>query len=43
MTDSHPLPRAMSTVLAKALRTSPVVVLSGSRQTGKSTLARSLS
>lgn len=42
VTDLHPLPRAMSGVAAKALRTSPVVVLSGSRQTGKSTLARSL-
>lgn len=34
------LPRALGDVLEHALRTSPVVVLGGSRQTGKSTLAR---
>lgn len=42
MTDLHPLPRAMSASVAKSLRASPVVVLTGSRQTGKSTLAQTL-
>jgi len=34
------LPRALGPTLASALRASPVVVLGGARQTGKSTLAR---
>ena len=34
------LPRLLTPQLAKALRSSPVVVLGGARQTGKSTLAR---
>jgi predicted AAA+ superfamily ATPase len=34
------LPRALGPSLARALRSSPVVVLGGARQTGKSTLAR---
>jgi hypothetical protein len=38
--DDQPLPRLLASPLAKALRSSPVVVLGGSRQTGKSTLAR---
>ncbi len=38
--DRSPLPRLLAPQLAKALRSSPVVVLGGSRQTGKSTLAR---
>jgi predicted AAA+ superfamily ATPase len=35
-----PLPRAASDVLARLAATAPVVVLTGARQTGKSTLAR---
>ena len=34
------LPRLLAPQVLKALRTSPVVVLGGSRQTGKSTLVR---
>jgi predicted AAA+ superfamily ATPase len=34
------LRRALGPALARALRSSPVVVLGGARQTGKSTLAR---
>jgi predicted AAA+ superfamily ATPase len=34
------LPRLLAPAVQKALRTSPVVVLGGSRQTGKSTLVR---
>ncbi len=37
--DDHPLPRLLAPHLAAALRSSPVVVLTGARQTGKSTLA----
>ena len=36
------LPRAASAAIAVALRTSPVVVVLGARQTGKTTLVRSL-
>src|SRR5262249_51544916 len=41
---SHPdvLPRAASSAVAHALRTSPVAVVLGARQTGKTTLVRSL-
>lgn len=39
--DSHSLPRAAAIALARHLRAMPVAVLSGARQTGKSTLARS--
>jgi predicted AAA+ superfamily ATPase len=39
MSDST-LPRLLAPQLARALRSSPVVVLGGSRQTGKTTLAR---
>ena len=35
-------PRALDEVLARAVRTMPVVVVSGARQTGKSTLVRDL-
>jgi len=42
MTDLHRLPRTMAAVVARALRTAPVVVLGGARQTGKSTLAQAL-
>ena len=41
MVDSHYLPRVASGLLERALAASPVVVLMGARQTGKSTLARS--
>ena len=41
MVDSHYLPRAASSLLERALAASPVVVLMGARQTGKSTLAQS--
>ena len=41
MVDSHYLPRVASGLLERALDASPVVVLMGARQTGKSTLARS--
>ena len=40
MNDLQQLPRLLAPPLAKALRSFPVVVLGGSRQTGKSTLAR---
>lgn len=40
MDDSAELPRLLASPLAAALRASPVVVLTGARQTGKSTLAR---
>ena len=36
------LPRAAATAIERALRTAPVVVLLGARQTGKTTLVRSL-
>ncbi len=39
--DRTPLPRALENSLGRALRSSPVVMVGGSRQTGKSTLARS--
>jgi predicted AAA+ superfamily ATPase len=41
MNDAH-VPRRMAAVVERALRTFPVVVLTGARQTGKSTLARRL-
>lgn len=41
MVDAPLVPRLLTPLLAKALRSFPVVVLGGSRQTGKSTLARS--
>ena len=41
MVDSHYLPRAASGLLERALAASPVIVLMGARQTGKSTLVRS--
>ena len=41
MVDPHYLPRAASGLLERALAASPVVVLMGARQTGKSTLAQS--
>ena len=41
MVDSHYLPRVASGLLERALDASPVIVLMGARQTGKSTLARS--
>lgn len=40
MSNHSTLPRALVSPLESALRASPVVVLGGSRQTGKSTLAR---
>lgn len=39
MSDSRTLPRVLASPLAAALRASPVVVLTGARQTGKTTLA----
>lgn len=42
MKDFQELPRLLASPLARALETFPVVVLTGSRQTGKSTLARRL-
>lgn len=36
------LPRAVQTPLSHAARTMPVVVVTGARQTGKSTLVREL-
>ena len=41
MDDSQYLPRIASGLLKSALLASPVVVLIGARQTGKSTLVRS--
>jgi len=41
--DQHILPRALQSALDLALRSFPVVVVTGSRQTGKSTLVRDLS
>ena len=41
MVDMHYLPRVASGLLERALDASPVVVLMGARQTGKSTLAQS--
>ena len=41
MVDSHYLPRIASGLLERALAASPVVVLMGARQTGKSTLVQS--
>ena len=40
MNDPQLLPRALQATLDLALRTFPVVVVTGSRQTGKSTLVR---
>jgi len=40
--NDHPLPRLLEPRLRRALATSPVVVLTGSRQTGKSTLVQSI-
>lgn len=40
MVNSGDLPRLLAGPLAEALRSAPVVVLTGARQTGKSTLAR---
>ncbi|MBI3986527.1 MAG: AAA family ATPase, partial [Lentisphaerae bacterium] len=42
--NSHykPLPRLLTPVLRRALKNAPVVVLTGARQTGKSTLVREL-
>src|SRR4028119_161801 len=42
MNDSHLLPRALQATLDLAIRSFPVVVVTGSRQTGKSTLVRFL-
>ena len=41
-TDGSVLPRAASSAIAHALRVSPVAVILGARQTGKTTLVRSL-
>ena len=41
MANSHYLPRVASSLLERSLAVSPVVVLMGARQTGKSTLAQS--
>ena len=41
MDDLHYLPRVASSLLERALAASPVIVLMGARQTGKSTLAQS--
>ena len=43
MNDSHILPRLLQRPLDLALRSFPVVVVTGSRQTGKSTLVHNLS
>ena len=40
--DDTPLPRLLAAPLAAALRTMPAVVITGARQTGKSTLVRGL-
>ncbi|MGH9420781.1 MAG: ATP-binding protein, partial [Thermoanaerobaculia bacterium] len=42
MNDHVPLPRALRTPLLSAARAMPVVVITGARQTGKSTLVRDL-
>ena len=42
MNERHPLPRLLAHRVAAALRTAPVVVVTGARQTGKTTLAQSL-
>src|SRR5688500_4333904 len=42
MNDLHVLPRLLAQPLATALRSFPIVVVTGSRQTGKSTLVRTL-
>src|SRR3954463_11760426 len=42
MNDSHLLPRLLQRPLDAALRSFPVVVVTGSRQTGKSTLVHNL-
>src|SRR5579885_1773095 len=41
-TSAQPLPRALTTEVLHALAAFPVVVLTGARQTGKSTLIRDL-
>jgi predicted AAA+ superfamily ATPase len=43
MNDLEYLPRLLTPLLTRAMKTSPVVVVSGARQTGKSTLVRRLS
>jgi uncharacterized protein len=40
--DNHPLPRLVDAALAERLRIMPAVVVTGARQTGKSTLAQEL-
>src|SRR5574341_967809 len=40
--ESRPLPRLLGPLLEQALATAPVVVLTGARQTGKSTLAMTI-
>ena len=42
MNDAWYLPRLLSPLVKRALKTSPVVVVSGARQTGKSTLVQRL-
>ncbi|HEX6086755.1 MAG TPA: ATP-binding protein [Thermoanaerobaculia bacterium] len=42
MNDDDPRPRLLDAALARAVATMPVVVVSGARQTGKSTLVRDL-
>ena len=42
VTDGTNLPRLLAEPLAHALRSDPVVVVTGARQTGKTTLARLL-
>jgi hypothetical protein len=42
MHDKHTLPRLLEPVLRKALGSAPIVVVTGARQTGKSTLVRGL-
>lgn len=42
MSERHPLPRLVAPELSRALADAPVVVVTGARQTGKSTLVRDL-
>jgi len=42
MNSSHDRPRLLAPRIAAALRTAPVVVVTGARQTGKTTLARNI-